>query len=129
MIRTEESMGPIHGVQEKENEKPRRKDNRGPLALLVFIENLFSFFAPYFVPYKRSCHRPKIMITTPPMILKRRELDENILPTPLTPKERIKKVRDIPRTKKSVFITTLLLLYMISPFSSLSAFPPDKNEK
>ena len=50
IIRTEERMGPIHGVQEKENENPKRKDNRGPLALLVFMLILFSLFAPYFVP-------------------------------------------------------------------------------
>ena len=50
IIRTEERIGPIQGVQEKEKEKPKRKDKRGPLALYVSIFILFSFFAPYFVP-------------------------------------------------------------------------------
>ena len=72
---------------------------------------------------------PKIMTTAPPMMLNRWDLEENTFPTPFTPNERMKKVTEIPRTKKSVFITTLLLLYIISPFSSLSAFPPERKEK
>ena len=69
------------------------------------------------------------MITAPPMTLKSLVLRENILPIPFTPRERMKNVRDIPRTKKRVFKRTLPLLYTISPFSFLSAFPPERKEK
>ena len=50
------------------------------------------------------------MITAPPMTLKSLVLRENILPIPFTPRERMKNVRDIPRTKKRVFKRTLPLL-------------------
>ena len=54
IINTDESIGPIQGVQEKEKEKPNKKERKGPFALEVSTFILFSLFAPNLVPYVKS---------------------------------------------------------------------------